>query len=85
MSWFDVESLDLCNMSVEALWARDLDAFFVFSLLCKDGRAPATLEKALERLLERKDTRKEAIATAIFFAGKVLRKVAILLRCDSST
>lgn len=73
MIWFDFESLDLCNMLVKDLQAYDLDAFFVPSLLCKDGGTPATLETVLRRLLRRSNERKESIAAAFFFAGEVLK------------
>jgi hypothetical protein len=72
MIWFDFESLDLCNTPVEDLRALNLDAFCVLMLLCEDGGTPAILEEILERLLKNLDKRKESIAAAFFFAGKVL-------------
>lgn len=73
MVWFDFESLDLHTTPAENLRVRNLDAFFVLMLLCEDGGTPATLDEVLERLLKRKNERKESIATAIFFAGKVFK------------
>ena len=73
MIWFDFESLDLCNTFTADLRARNLDAFFVLMLLCKDGGTPAILDEILERLLRRQEERQESIAAAFFFAGKVLK------------
>lgn len=46
---------------------------FALMLLCKDGGTPAILNEVLERLLKRKDERKETIAATIFFAGRVFK------------
>ena len=71
--WFNYASLKVCEQPVEEFRALDLDAFAVLMLLCKDGGTPAILDETLQRLLKRKDERRESIAAAFFFAGKVFK------------
>ena len=68
--WFDFDSLELCEQTVDALRQHNLDAFFALMLLCKDGARHEVLDEILERLV--KKNRKELIAITRFFAGKVL-------------
>ena len=74
MLWFDFDSLELREQTVEALRKHDLDAFFALMLLCKDGARYEVLDEVLERLAKR--NRKELIAITRFFAGKVLTSEA---------
>lgn len=67
--WFDFDSLEVCNQHVEAFRQLDLDAFYVLMPLCANGASRVTLDEVLERL--EKHNKKELLAIARFFAGKV--------------
>lgn len=67
--WFDFDSLEICERSVESLRRHNLDGFLPLLLLCKDGATDEVLDEVLERLQKRE--RKEMLSIAHFFAGKV--------------
>lgn len=72
--WFDFESLELYEQSVETFRRLNLDAFYTLMLLCKDGATFEVLDEVLDRLVTR--NRKELISIVRFFAGKVLTSEA---------
>jgi hypothetical protein len=72
--WFDFDSLEIREQSVEEFRRLNLDAFCMLMPLCKDGATYEVLEEVLERLEKR--NRKELVSIARFFAGKVLTSSA---------
>lgn len=72
ITYFHYKSLAIADTQAAELWALDLDAFCVFSILCRDGGTHANFERVLERLLPRQHERKAALAAAFFYASKVM-------------
>ncbi|HEY0756157.1 MAG TPA: hypothetical protein VGD98_19530 [Ktedonobacteraceae bacterium] len=70
---FHFMSLEVCKMPVEELRAIGRDAFYVLMLLSKGGATREVVDEVLDRLLKRRDKRKESIVAAFFFASKVMK------------
>ncbi|HEY0756227.1 MAG TPA: hypothetical protein VGD98_19885 [Ktedonobacteraceae bacterium] len=70
---FHFVSLEIRQVPIEELRAIERDAFHVLMLLSKGGATREGVNEVLDRLLKRREKRKESIVAAFFFAGKVMK------------